>query len=79
MSNKNKDRVIVGLITLFVVVTLFYIVFACIYGTYKLFADDTIYLDRQTQTKYIEHSNYIEVKGADGYTEYIGNNAELED
>lgn len=75
MSNKNKDRVIVGLITLFV----FYIVFACIYGTYKLFADDTIYLDSATQTKYIEHSNYIEVKGADGYTEYIGNNAELED
>ena len=78
MSNKNKDRVIVGLITLFVVVTLFYIVFACIYGTYKLFADDKIYIDTSTKTQYIEQGNYIEVKGVDGYTEYIGNGAELE-
>lgn len=74
MSNKNKDRMI--LILIFVVAI--YMFFATIYGTYKLFADDTIYLDSATQTKYIEHSNYIEVKGTDGYTEYIGNNAELE-
>lgn len=74
MSNKNKDRFI--LILMFVVAI--YMFFATCYGTYKLFADDKVILiDTETQTKYIDYGNYIEVKGADGYTEYIGN-GELE-
>lgn len=74
MSNKNKDRMI--LILIFVVAI--YMFFATVYGTYKLFAEDKIYIDTSTKTQYIEQGNYIQVKGADGYTEYIGNNAELE-
>jgi len=74
MKNSLKDKLI--LIVIFVVAI--YMFFATIYGTYKLFADDNIYIDTSTKTQYIEQGNYVEVKGTDGYTEYIGNNAELE-
>ena len=74
MSNRNKDRLI--LLLMFIVAI--YMFFATCYGTYKLFADDKIFIDTETKTQYIERGNYIEVKGTDGYTEYIGNDAELE-
>ena len=75
MSNKNKDRFL--LILMFVLAI--YVFFATIYGTYKLFADDKVlFTDEITKTQYIEHENYIEVKGTDGYVSYIGTSGELE-
>lgn len=74
MSNKNKDRAFLILLLVIAI----YCFFACCYGTYKLFADELIYQDIDTQTQYIDCGKYIKVKGTDGYTEYIGNGAELE-
>jgi hypothetical protein len=77
MKNSLKDKLI--LIVIFVVAI--YMFFASCYGTYKLFAQDTgeiIFIDEVTGTEYVQKSKYIEVKGTDGYTEYIGNGAELE-
>lgn len=75
MKNRTKDKIV---LIIFCVVVI-YMFFICCYGIAKLFAaDKVLFTDKITGTKYIEHKNYIEVKGTDGYAEYIGNNTELE-